>query len=122
MRRRKDSGATKDLLAGTLDMLILQMLRTGRAHGLEIAQNIERRSDDVLFVEQGSLYPALHRLEKRVWIVSSWGMSGTNRRARFYELTRLGKRQLMAESGRWEALTRAVARAMSPAGAKLARH
>lgn len=115
MRRRKDSGADKDLLAGTLDMLVLRMLQAGPAHGLEIAQDIQRRSDDVLFVEQGSLYPALHRLEKRGWIVSSWGISDTSRRARFYELTRVGKKQLAAESGRWETLTRAVARAMNPA-------
>jgi PadR family transcriptional regulator, regulatory protein PadR len=101
-------------LAGTLDMLILRMLQAGPAHGLQIAQDIERRSDDVLLVEQGSLYPALHRLERRGWIASSWGVSDTNRRARFYQLTRKGKQQLTTESGRWETLTRAVARAMSP--------
>lgn len=121
MRRRKDAGAPKDLLAGSLDMLILRMLQAGAAHGLQIAQDIERRSDDVLFVEQGSLYPALHRLEARGWISSSWGTSDTSRRARFYQLTRLGKKQLAAESSRWEMLTRAVARAMNPAGAKTAK-
>jgi len=114
MRRRKDATAPKDLLAGSLDMLILRMLQAGAAHGLQIAQDIERRSDDVLFVEQGSLYPALHRLEARGWISSSWAMSDTSRRARFYQLTRQGKKQLTVEAGRWEALTRAVARAMYP--------
>ena len=118
MRRRQDARAERDLLAGTLDMLILRMLQAGPAHGLQIAQDIERRSDDVLLVEQGSLYPALHRLEARGWITSSWGVSDTNRRARFYRLTPKGKKQLVTESSRWESLTRAVARAMRPSGAK----
>jgi PadR family transcriptional regulator PadR len=99
-------------------MLILRMLQAGPAHGLQIAQDIERRSDDVLLVEQGSLYPALHRLEARGWISSSWGVSDTNRRARFYQLTRKGKKQLTTEAGRWETLTRAVARAMNPSRAR----
>jgi PadR family transcriptional regulator, regulatory protein PadR len=114
MRRRKDARAERDLLAGTLDMLILRMLQAGPAHGLQIAQDIERRSDDVLLVEQGSLYPALHRLEDRAWISSSWGVSDANRRARFYQLTPTGRKQLRTESSRWEMLTRAVARAMRP--------
>jgi transcriptional regulator len=118
MRRRQDARAERDLLAGTLDMLILRMLQAGPAHGLQIAQDIERRSDDVLLIEQGSLYPALHRLEDRGWIASSWGVSDTNRRARFYRLTPKGKKQLVSESSRWETLTRAVARAMGASGAK----
>ena len=118
MRRRPDARAERDLLAGTLDMLILRMLQTGTAHGLEIAQQIERRSDDILLVEQGSLYPALHRLEARGWIVSSWGISDTNRRARFYQLTQKGLKQLTTESSRWKTLTQAVARAMRPSAAK----
>ena len=118
MRRRQDARAERDLLAGTLDMLILRMLQAGPAHGLQIAQDIERRSDDVLLVEQGSLYPALHRLEERGWITSSWGVSDTNRRARFYRLTPKGKAQLVTESSRWTSLTRAVARAMRPSSAK----
>jgi PadR family transcriptional regulator, regulatory protein PadR len=118
MRRRQDPRAERDLLAGTLDMLILRMLQAGKAHGLQIAQDIERRSDDVLFVEQGSLYPALHRLEDRGWIASSWGVSDTNRRARYYQLTPAGKKQLSTESSRWETLTRAVTRAMGPLKAK----
>jgi PadR family transcriptional regulator, regulatory protein PadR len=118
MRRRENARAERDLLAGTLDMLILRMLQAGPAHGLQIAQDIERRSDDVLLVEQGSLYPALHRLEERGWITSAWGMSDTNRKARFYQLTPKGKKQLATESSRWETLTRAVARAMRPVNVK----
>ena len=95
-------------------MLILGMLQAGPAHGLQIAQDIERRSDDVILIEQGSLYPALHRLEERGWITSSWGISETNRRARFYQLTRKGKQHLSKESSRWETLARAVARVMRP--------
>ncbi|HUL72053.1 MAG TPA: PadR family transcriptional regulator [Vicinamibacterales bacterium] len=112
MRRRPPGQAAGDLLAGTLDMLILRILRAGPAHGLSIAQAIERRSDAVLFVEQGSLYPALHRLEARGWVASYWGASDTNRRARFYRVTPKGRRQLVAESSRWQALARAVARVM----------
>jgi transcriptional regulator len=117
MRRRRNARAERDLLAGTLDMLILRMLQAGPAHGLQIAQDIERRSNDVLLVEQGSLYPALHRLEARGWIASEWGISDTKRRARFYQLTPKGQKQLTTESSRWETLTRAVARAMRPSDA-----
>jgi transcriptional regulator len=114
MRRRPPGVPGGDLLAGTLDMLILRILQAGPTHGLRIAQAIERRSEDVLFVEQGSLYPALYRLEDRGWIASSWGTTDGNRRARFYRLTPTGKRQLAAESSRWLALARAVARVMLP--------
>ncbi len=110
--RRRQAAASGDLLGGTLDMLILGILRSGPAHGLSIAQHIERRSDDVLLVEQGSLYPALYRLEDRRWIASYWGTSDNHRRAKFYRLTPRGKRQLVAESSRWQALARAVARVM----------
>ena len=110
MRRRKDSD--RDLLAGTLDLLILRVLQGGRAHGLEIAQSIERRSDDVLLVEQGSLYPALHRLEDRGWIAAEWGASDANRRAKFYTLTRVGRRQLATEENRFMQLARAVRRVL----------
>ena len=110
--RRRQPGTGGDLLAGTLDMLILRILQSGPVHGLSIAQHIERRSDDVLLVEQGSLYPALYRLEKRGWITSFWGTSDSRRRVRFYRLTPKGKRQLAAESSRWAALARAVARVM----------
>jgi len=114
MRRRQQPAAGGDLLAGTLDMLILRSLQSGPVHGLAIAQDIERRSDAVLLVEQGSLYPALYRLEERGWIGSFWGTSDRRRRVRFYRLTPKGKRQLTAESNLWEALARAVARVMRP--------
>jgi len=103
------------MLAGSLDMMILRVLRRGAAHGLFIAQQIEHRSEAVLLVEQGSLYPALHRLEDRGWIASYWGASETNRRARFYKLTPKGKKHLLSESSRWDALVQAVARVMKPA-------
>ena len=103
------------MLAGTLDMLILRILQGGRIHGLDIAQRIERQSDEVLFVEQGSLYPALHRLEQRGWIAAEWGLSDTNRKARFYKLTAKGKKHLAAETSRWQSLVRAVGRVLTQA-------
>ena len=102
------------MLAGTLDMLILRILQGGRIHGLDIAQRIERQSEEVLFVEQGSLYPALHRLEQRGWIAAEWGVSETNRKARFYKLTAKGKKHLAAETSRWQSLVRAVGRVLTP--------
>jgi PadR family transcriptional regulator, regulatory protein PadR len=111
---RKRSEAGGDLLQGTLDLLVLQTLQLGPAHGYAIASTIARRSDDVLQVEQGSLYPALQRLEDRGWVSSYWGTSDSNRRARFYKLTTNGKKQLAAEAGRWELLARAVTRVMRP--------
>src|SRR5215472_5752109 len=112
--RRRTKTPSGDLLGGTLDLLILRTLDAGPAHGLFIAQSIERRSEAVLFVEQGSLYPALHRLEDRGWIRSSWGESDTRRRARFYELTPRGRRELASETSRWESLARAVGRVLAP--------
>ena len=106
------------LLQGTLDMLILQTLRPGPAHGHQIATTIERTSQDVLQVDHGSLYPALHRLIKRGWITEVWGISTNNRRAKFYSLTAAGRRQLVRESDRWERMVEAVARVMRPAGAE----
>jgi transcriptional regulator len=114
MGRRREAGAERDLMGGTLDMLILRVLRAGPAHGLFIAQQIERRSDDVLLVEQGSLYPALHRLEERRWIAAEWGVSDTNRKARFYRLTPAGRKQLAAEENRWATLVHAIGRVMRP--------
>jgi transcriptional regulator len=96
-------------------MLILRILKGGAVHGLDIAQRIERQSDQALLVEQGSLYPALHRLEERGWIAAEWGTTENNRRARYYTLTPSGRKQLLAESNRWEALVRAVARVMKTA-------
>ncbi|MGA2132766.1 MAG: PadR family transcriptional regulator [Bryobacteraceae bacterium] len=102
------------LLQGTLDMLILQILAPGAAHGHTIAYAIERRSEDVLQVEHGSLYPALHRLEDRGWIASFWGTSENNRKARYYRLTAAGRKQLRAEMSRWERVVRAVNQVLRP--------
>ncbi|HJN46947.1 MAG: PadR family transcriptional regulator [Acidobacteria bacterium] len=101
-----------DLLQGTLDMLILKTLALGPRHGWGISQRIQQVSDEVLQVNQGSLYPALHRLEQHGWLRSSWGNSENNRQAKFYELTRTGRRQLQRESLNWERLSSAVARIM----------
>lgn len=114
-RRQKDSGG--DLLGGTLDMLVLQTLAAGPKHGFGIALSIEARSGDTLLVEQGSLYPALYRLVDRGWIASEWGRSETNRRARFYRLTAMGRRHLAAEASRWSTLVEGVGRVMRPAKA-----
>jgi transcriptional regulator len=104
-----------DLLQGTLDLLILQTLLLGPAHGHTIAYAIERRSDEVLQVEHGSLYPALHRLENRDWIASSWGASENNRKARFYRLTPKGRKQLARQTSRWNQLVSAVNQVLKPA-------
>jgi PadR family transcriptional regulator PadR len=104
-----------ELLQGTLDLLILRTLVLGPAHGHAIAKAIEFRSDDVLQVEQGSLYPALHRLIKRGWISAQAGTSENNRRAKFYRLTVKGRRQLALETSRWEKLAGAIARILRPA-------
>jgi PadR family transcriptional regulator, regulatory protein PadR len=106
----RDSRDRVELLQGTLDLLILQTLRAGPTHGHAIAKAIERTSDDVLQVEQGSLYPALHRLIKREWIVADEGTSDNNRRAKFYRLTARGRRQLTVETTKWDKLAGAIAR------------
>jgi PadR family transcriptional regulator PadR len=103
-----------DLVQGTLDMLILQTLLLGPAHGHSIAHAIEQRSDEILQVEHGSLYPALYRLEDRGWIAASSGTSKNNRKAKFYRLTKAGRRQLMAETSRWERLVEGIARILRP--------
>src|SRR5271167_2129471 len=99
-----------DLLPGTLDMLILQTLIRGHLHGYGIAQLIQQLSDDLLSVEEGSLYPALQRLELNGWIEGEWGLSANNRRARFYRLTTEGRKHLNTESARYRRVTGAVAR------------
>jgi transcriptional regulator len=104
-----------ELLQGTLDLLILRTLRFGPAHGHAVAKAIEHGSDDVLQVEQGSLYPALHRLIKRGWITFEDGTSENNRRAKFYRLTAKGRKQLEVETSKWETLARAVGRILRPA-------
>jgi PadR family transcriptional regulator PadR len=97
-----------EMLQGTLDMLVLRTLVTGDAHGHTIAKIIEHTSEDVLEVEQGSLYPALHRLEDRGWVTSYWGASENNRKAKFYRLTAAGRKQLSAETSRWRQMARAI--------------
>jgi PadR family transcriptional regulator PadR len=103
---------TPNLLQGTLDMLVLHTLQRGAAHGYTIAKIIEQRSDAFLQVEQGSLYPALNRLEDRGWIDSYWAISENNRRARYYKLTPKGRRQLLQEAAQWQQLVRAIALVM----------
>ncbi|MGB8535320.1 MAG: PadR family transcriptional regulator [Acidobacteriaceae bacterium] len=103
---------SSDMLKGTLDMMILRTLATGDAHGHTIAKVIERTSEDVLEVEQGSLYPALHRLENRGWLASYWGASENNRKAKYYRLTLAGRRRLTLEAGRWRRMARAIALVM----------
>jgi len=111
---KSTASSRPDLLQGTLDMLVLQALALGPAHGYTIAQTIERRSDDVLQVEQGSLYPALHRLEDQRLIASFWGTSENNRRARYYRLTPAGRKRLAAETDKWAQLVRAIGQVLRP--------
>jgi PadR family transcriptional regulator PadR len=106
-----------DLLQGTLDMLVLRTLQWGPQHGHGIGQTIRSQSDELLKVETGSLYPALHRLEKRGWLKSEWGVSQANQRAKFYRLTPEGKKQLVREESRWAQLVNAISRVMNPAAA-----
>jgi transcriptional regulator len=114
---KEQNGPYKDrieLLQGTLDMLILQALRMGAQHGYGIAQSIRSGSSDVLQVETGSLYPALHRLEKQTWVKSEWGQTENNQRAKFYSLTAAGKKQLSAEQSKWNQMAAAIASLMQP--------
>jgi transcriptional regulator len=102
------------LLQGTLDLLILRTLIFGRQHGQGIARAIEQQAEDTLLVDHGSLYPALQRLEARRWISAEWGASDNNRRARFYTLTRTGRKQLVAETRQWRRLAAAIGRIIGP--------
>ena len=104
-----------ELLQGTLDMLVLRILQWGPRHGHGIGQAIRAQSDDLLKVETGSLYPALHRLVKRGWLKAEWGVSEANQRARYYRLTAAGKEQLSRERDRWSQLVDAIGRVMNPA-------
>ena len=104
-----------DLLQGTLDLLILRTLAAGPMHGWAISQRIQQVTGDVLQIAQGSLYPALHRLEEEGWIEAEWGSSEANRQAKFYELTRAGRKQLTAEEENWQRIADAVARVLSQA-------
>ena len=106
--------ARADILQGTLTLLVLQTLAHERLHGYGITTHIQRTSRDLLRVEEGSLYPALHRMEEDGLIRSEWGTTETNRRARFYSLTALGREQLVAETGRWNRLVESIARVLEP--------
>ena len=106
----------EELLLGTLDMLILRTLVMGPAHGHTIAHVIEHTSEEVLQIEQGSLYPALHRLEDRGWVSSNWGPSENNRKARYYKLTAAGRKRLTVETDRWQSMVKAIGRVLGPAG------
>lgn len=110
------SNKEQEILLGTLDMLVLQTLVMGPAHGHTIAHVIEHTSDDVLQIEQGSLYPALHRLEDRGWVSSYWGASANNRKARFYKLTAGGRKQLHLQTNRWQSMVDAIGRVLANAG------
>jgi transcriptional regulator len=114
MSTRKDEQARIALLQGTLDLLILRTLVFGAEHGQGIARAIQQQSDDTLLVDHGSLYPALQRLESRDWIRAEWGTSDNNRKARFYRLTKAGRRQLVAETHQWHRLAAAIARILGP--------
>src|SRR5213082_1687351 len=104
-----------ELLQGTLDLLILRTLLSGPTHGHAIAKHIQRTSEEMLQVETGSLYPALHRLEAKGWIAASWELSDKAKRARYYRLTPLGRKQLAAEQSKWEAFARAMGLILNPA-------
>ena len=112
---RRESPIQSEMVQGTLDMLILRTLVMGPAHGQTIAHAIERGSEDVLQVEHGSLYPALHRLNNRGWIASFWGTSENNRKAKYYRLTPAGRKQLNVQTTRWEEVVRALGRILKPA-------
>ena len=111
---RRESPLQSETPQGTLDMLVLRVLVMGPAHGHTIAHAIERGSEDVLQIEHGSLYPALHRLENRGWIASFWGTSDNNRKAKYYRLTPTGRKQLVAQTTRWEEIVRAIGRILKP--------
>ncbi len=115
---RSPSPLQSEMVQGTLDMLVLQTLVLGPAHGHTIAHLIEHDSDHVLQIEHGSLYPALHRLEDRGWIASFWGTSENNRKARYYRLTPAWRKQLTAQTARWEQVVQAIGRILKPAAQK----
>src|ERR1700704_3873593 len=116
---RRQSPLQSEMVPGTLDMLVMKTLMLGPPHGQTSAHAIERGSDAVLQVEHGSLYPALHRLQNRGWIAAFWGTSENNRKARYYRLTPEGKRQLAAQTSRWEQVVRAIGRILNPVTEKL---
>jgi transcriptional regulator len=105
--------ANVDLLQGTLDVLILKTLTWGPMHGYAVARSLQQLTDDVLRIEEGSLYPALHRMQRRGWVESEWGLSENNRRARYYRLTAEGRRQLRAEASTWSVFSQAVSKVLA---------
>lgn len=111
------SDERRELLRGTLDLLVLKVVAGGAAHGYTIARRIQERSEGVLQVEEGSLYPALHRLEQRRWLEAEWGISEAGRRAKFYRLSRSGRRELAAQERGWEKMSAAIGRVLRPAEA-----
>jgi len=111
---RREPPSRVELLRGTLDLLILRTLLSGPSHGHAIAKHIQRTSEDLLQVETGSLYPALHRLEAKGWIAASWEQSVKGKRARFYRLTRRGRKQLASEQSKWETFSRAMRLIVNP--------
>jgi len=110
----RDATSRVEMLQGTLALLILRTLLGGPAHGHAIAKHSQRTSEDLLQVETGSLYPALHRLEAKGWITASWALSMKGKRARFYRLTALGRKRLVAERSKWEAFSRAMTLVLNP--------
>ena len=112
---KQDFGERIELVYGSLDMLILRTLLWGPTHGHGIAKSIERMSEDALKVEHGSLYPALQRLQQEGWVTTEWGVSKNNQRAKYYRLTAAGRRQLVAETSRWERFVRAISGVLRPA-------
>jgi PadR family transcriptional regulator len=114
----KGRGEKSDLLQGTLDLLVLKALQLEPLHGFGVAKRIQQLSSDVLRIEEGSLYPALYRLEERGWISADWGTSDNNRRAKYYALTRAGRRQLEAEEASWAKLSGAVNQVLTLAGGR----
>ncbi|WP_425395487.1 PadR family transcriptional regulator [Aeoliella sp.] len=110
----KNQNKKAELLQGTLDMLILKTLTVGKLHGYAIARQIQQASGEALVVEEGSLYPALHRMQRRGWIEHEWGLSESNRRAKYYQLTSAGRKQLTAEKKRWNRFVEAITVVMNP--------